>query len=87
MTDDRRWLDEPRNVTRILYVLAALCALSAVADLFYTKHPHFTVESWFAFYPLYGFLGSVFLVLAAKRLRRWLRRDEDYYDAPEHRDD
>jgi hypothetical protein len=90
VNDDRRWLDDPRNVTRVVYGLVALCVLAVVADLFYAKHPHFAFEGWFAFYPLYGFVGSVGLVLAAKGLRRWLRRDEDYYEnryEPEHRDD
>jgi hypothetical protein len=83
VNDDRRWLDEPRNVTRIVYGLAALCALALVADFFYAKHPYFAVEGWPAFYPVYGFAGSVLLVLTAKWLRRLLRRDEDYYERPE----
>jgi len=87
-TDDRRWLDEPRNVTRIVYGLAALCALALLADAFYAKHPYFAVEGWPAFYPGYGFVGSLLLVLTAKQLRRLLRRDEDYYERPEKpRDD
>ncbi|WP_158853405.1 hypothetical protein [Saccharothrix deserti] len=87
MNDDRRWLDEPRNVTRIVYGLAALCALAIVADVFYRKKPHFGIDGWFAFYPLYGFVGSVGLVLTAKWLRRFLKRDEDYYDRPERDED
>ena len=42
--DDRRWLDDPRNVTRIVGGLAVLCALALLADLFYPKHPFFSVE-------------------------------------------
>jgi hypothetical protein len=80
MKDDRRWLDEPRNVTRIVYVLAAVCALALIADAFYAKHPHLAVEGWFGFYAVYGFCGSVALVLTAKQLRRVLRRDEDFYE-------
>jgi hypothetical protein len=80
MNDDHRWLDEPRNVTRVVYGLAVLCALALAADFFYAKHPHFAVERWPAFYALYGFVGSVLLVLTAKLLRRLLRRDEDYYE-------
>ena len=59
MNDDHRWLDEPRNVTRIVYCLAVLCALALAADFFYPKHPHFAVEGWPAFYAVYGFVGSV----------------------------
>ena len=81
--EDRRWLDEPRNVTRLVYGLAVLCALALLADFFYTKHPHFSVEGWPGFYAVYGFVGSVILVLTAKGLRRLLRRDEDYYEPPE----
>ena len=87
MNDDRnergRWWDDPRNVTRIVYGLATLCALALVADFFYTKHPYFAVESWPGFYAVYGFVVSMGLVLTAKQLRRVLRRDEDYYEPPE----
>jgi hypothetical protein len=87
-TGERRWLDEPRTVTRIVSGLAALCALALLSDALYAKHPYFAVEGWPAFYPVYGFVGSVLLVLAAKQLRRLLRRDEDYYERPEKpRDD
>lgn len=78
--DDRRWLDDPRNVTRVVYALGALCGLAFLADLFYAKHPHFDFEGWFGFYAVYGFIGSVALVLSAKALRPCLRRDEDYYE-------
>ncbi|MDO0938440.1 hypothetical protein QQY66_44460 [Streptomyces sp. DG2A-72] len=81
--DDRHWLDEPRNVTRIVYGLAALCALALLADLFYSKHPYFSVERWPGFYAVFGFVASVTLVLTAKGLRRLLRRDEDYYEPPD----
>lgn len=88
MTDGRRrWLDEPRNVTRIVYGLAVLCVLALVADFLYTKQPHFSIEGWPGFYALYGFTGSVLLVLTAKGLRRFLRRDENYYEHQPRRDD
>jgi hypothetical protein len=83
VNDNRRWLDEPRNVNRIVYGLAVLCALALVADFFYTKHPYFGVERWPGFYAVYGFVVSLALVLTAKQLRRLLRRDEDYYEPPE----
>jgi hypothetical protein len=80
MKDEPRWLDEPRNVTRIVHFLAAACALALIADAFYSKHPHSAVEGWFGFYAVYGFCASVALVLTGKQLRRLLRRDEDFYE-------
>lgn len=83
MNHDRRPLDHPRNVDRIVYGLYALCGLAFLADFFYPKHPHFLFEHWFGFYAGFGFIASVTLVLTAKQLRRLLRRDEDYYEPRE----
>lgn len=75
-----RWLDEARNVTKVVWTLVAVCTLLFLSDLVYEKHPVFAVEYLFGFYAIYGFVGSVGLVLAAKWLRKILMRDEDYYD-------
>jgi drug/metabolite transporter (DMT)-like permease len=76
----RYWLDEPAKVTKIVWGLVILCALLAAADFFYLEETHFPWEAWPAFYAIYGFLGAIALVLAAKELRKLVRRDEDYYD-------
>ncbi|UUX50028.1 hypothetical protein NUH88_21890 [Nisaea acidiphila] len=78
--EEPRWLDNPANVKKIVYALVAICALLFVADAFYHKHPYFAAESWFGFYAIYGFVMCVGLVLAAKLMRVFLMRDEDYYD-------
>lgn len=83
MNDDRRWLDDPRNVTRIVYGLVAVCTAVLLADFFYDKEPHFGIEEWPGFYAIYGFVVSFALVLSAKQLRRLIRRDEDYYEPGE----
>ena len=77
---DRRWLDDDRNVKKIVWALVAVCAGLAAADLFYVKHAHFSWEMWFGFYGFYGFVCCVLLVLSAKQMRRVLKRDEEYYD-------
>lgn len=74
------WLDDPRNVKKIVCTLYALCALLLVSDGLYEKHVHFTFENWFGFFGWFGFVACVGLVLAAKVLRRFLKREEDYYD-------
>lgn len=87
MNEPRRWLDEPRNVTRLVWALYGACALLLGADLFLHKHAHFAFENWLGFYAFFGFTAYCAIVLSAKLLRRWLRRDEDYYgEAGEDRD-
>ena len=44
-------------------------------------HAESEIELYFGFYGIYGFVCCVFLVLAAKELRKLLMRDEDYYES------
>lgn len=74
------WLDDPKNVDKIYWGVILVCAALFLADALYEKHPQFAIEKVFGFYGLYGFVACVGLVLAAKELRRWLMRDEDYYE-------
>ncbi len=75
------WLDNPKNVKKIVYALYVACAIVFLADLFpYKHHLHYGFEGWFGFYALYGFIGCVVLVLAAKLMRVFIMRDENYYD-------
>lgn len=74
------WLDDKRNVKKIVYTLYVICAGLFFADLFYHKHVIFSFDSWFGFYAIYGFVMCVGLVLGAKLLRIFLMRREDYYD-------
>lgn len=84
--DRKHWLDEPRNVSKILWALYTACGLLLAIDLFYHRHTDFAFESFFGFYGLYGFGACVALVLIAKELRKVLSRPEDYYgEAPDDR--
>lgn len=81
MNGERKyWLDEPRNVDKIVYTLYAVCGGLILVDLLLHKHAHFGFENWFGFYGFYGFIGCVALVLIAKGLRRLVKRSEDYYE-------
>ncbi len=81
MNEERRyWLDDPKNVNKIVYTLYAVCALLVLLDLTYHKHGHYGFEEWIGFHGWYGFVSCVLLVLAAKVLRVILKREEDYYD-------
>ncbi|MSO99425.1 MAG: hypothetical protein EXR11_14630 [Rhodospirillaceae bacterium] len=74
------WIDKPRNVLRIVRGLCVLGAVLFFTDALYEKHPHFSMDGWFGFYAIFGFVVCVSLVLLAKWLRTVLMRPEDYYD-------
>ncbi|MEM7252580.1 MAG: hypothetical protein AAF493_14285 [Pseudomonadota bacterium] len=78
--ESKRWLDEPANIKKILWVFYALCAVLVLVEFFHHRHVTHAWESLFGFYAIYGFVACVILVLAATQLRKWLMRDEDYYD-------
>lgn len=78
--EKKYWLDDKRNVRKIVWALCIACAALFLADAFYHKHPYFEAEEWFGFYAIYGFVMCVALVLAAKWMRKIIMRDEDYYD-------
>lgn len=78
--EKKYWLDDHRNVDRLVHWFYAICAVLIVIDVFVPKHGPFGLEHVFGFYGFYGFFACVTLVLVAKQLRRVLMRPEDYYD-------
>lgn len=74
------WLDNPRNVDRLVHIFYGVCAILVLIDVFVPKHGAFSLEHVFGFYGLFGLCACVALVLIAKQLRRILMRPEDYYD-------
>lgn len=81
MKDEKKyWLDDRRNVMKIVYALVTVCVVLVLLDPFYDKHAHFGPENWFGFFGFYGFVCCVGLVLTAKEMRRLLMRREDYYE-------
>ena len=79
-TGRKHWLDNPKNVDRVFWSIIVLSAVLFLCDALYHKHPQFGIEKVFGFYGLYGFIICVGLIFAAKALRTWLMRDEDFYD-------
>lgn len=71
--------DNPRNVSRLLHVLYACCFILLILDFILHRHVSHLWEGITGFYPLFGFIACVSLVLIARQLRRVLKRDEDYY--------
>lgn len=81
--DKRQYFfDKPGRVSLFLRIFFAACVVLFLCDAFVPKtHLHFTWESSFGFYAVFGFVSCVVLVLIAKyALRPLVKRDEDYYD-------
>jgi hypothetical protein len=80
------WLDEPRNVRRLIrFVLGVCCLLLllealALFDVLYHKHGHFDWEDLPGFYAVYGFAAYSAVVALGLLLRKAVTRGEDYYD-------
>ena len=72
--------DNPDNVKRVLYILGGCCVLLFGLDFVIHRHVIHSWENLWGFYPVYGFVGCVILVLVAKWMRTFLMRSEDYYE-------
>lgn len=83
--EKKHLFDNPKNVQRLLYGLYVCCAILVLLEFVIHRHIYHSWEELFGFYPLYGFVGCVLLVLVAKWMRTFLMRDEDYYDKLEEK--
>ena len=72
--------DNPKNIKRLVHLLYICCAILFALDFVVHRHTVHSWESLWGFYALYGFIGCVALVLAAKWMRTVLMRPEDYYE-------
>jgi len=71
--------DNPKNVSRVIRLLVAICMLLFVLDFILHRHSSHPWEHIPGFYALYGFIGCVLLVIFAKWLRLVVKRPEFYY--------
>jgi len=77
----RSWLDEPRNVRLLWRGFIGALVLTVLAELAVALHPHFGIDSLFAFHAWFGFLACVAMIVAATGLALLLKRPDTYYDA------
>ena len=75
----------PETIRKLWWGFAAVLVLTVLAQLTVYVKGYFTVDGWFGFGALYGFLSCVLMVLFAKALGTFLKRPADYY--VEHDDD
>ncbi len=78
--NQRRYLfDDPARVKLLVRLLVAACVVLFGLDLVLHRHTVHPWESLIGFYPLYGFVACVILVLLAKELRKLVMRRQDFY--------
>lgn len=81
MDNDKKHLfDNPKNIKRVLHFLYGSCVVLFLLDFVIHRHVLHSWENLWGFYPVYGFVGCVVLVVIAKWMRTFLMRGEDYYD-------
>ncbi len=74
------WLARPTTIKLLWRVFAVVLALLVVAQAFIYVKGYFGVDAWFGFGAVFGFLSCLAMVVFAKALGWWLKRDEGYYE-------
>lgn len=74
------WLVRPRTIRGLWIGFSIILALTVIAQLFVPISDYFTVDGWFGFYAVFGFLTCVGMVVFAKLLGYFLKRPDTYYD-------
>jgi hypothetical protein len=74
------WLVRPSTIRRLWWWGCGFLAVLTLADVVVHGHPHFWIDGTFGFYSWYGLLTCAAMVLFAKGLAVFLKRDDTYYD-------
>ncbi len=80
MSDQKHWLVRPGTIRILWMVFIVVLALTIVPEFGVDLHPHFGVDGIFGFHAWYGFLTCCAMVVAAKVLGIFLKREDTYYD-------
>ena len=77
--DDGHWLTRPATIRKLWWGFSVVLALTVLAQLVVYVKGYFTVDGWFGFGAVYGFVSCLLMVLFAKGLGVFLKRPNDYY--------
>jgi len=78
-SENVQFLSRPRTIRVLWWAFSVVLALTIMAQgVFYVKG-YFTVDSWFGFGAVYGFLCCLLMVLFARVLGAVLKRPQEYY--------
>ena len=74
------WLVRPTTIRWIWRISIVVLAFTVLAQLVFPVKGYFAVDGWLGFGALYGFIACVVMVIVAKGLGLFLKRDQHYYD-------
>ncbi len=76
---NEHWLARPGTIRLLWWIFAAVLALTVIAQTVFYVKGYFSIDGWFGFGAVFGFLSCLAMVLVAKGLGFALKRSEDYY--------
>jgi len=79
--DNSHWLTRPTTIRKLWWGFSIVLALTVAAQFFVYVKGYFGPDGWFGFGAVFGFLSCLAMVLVAKGLGFFLKRDEGYYAA------
>ena len=77
---NEHWLVRPTTIRWIWRVSIVVLGLTVLAQLVFPVKGYFAVDGWLGFGAVYGFFACVVMVIVAKGLGLFLKRDQHYYD-------
>lgn len=73
------WLVRASTIRWLWIIGCAILVLTLLLQLLIKIKGYFGVDAWFGFGAFFGFLSCVAMVLVAKGLGKFIKRDQDYY--------
>lgn len=78
-SDSDHWLVQEATIRRICWISIAILAVTVLAELIIPIKGYFGIDNWLGFGAVFGFIACLLMVLLAKFLGLFLKREENYY--------
>ena len=78
---NKNWLERASSIRLLWRGFAFVLAITVLLQLVVKVKGYFVVDAWFGFGAVFGFFACLLMVLLAKLLGKFLKREEHYYEA------
>ena len=80
MNESKHWLTRKSSVRAIWIIFSIILLGTILVNLRIHAHGHFGVDGSLGFYAWYGFGTCVAMIVVAKLLSFFIKREDSYYD-------